>query len=65
MVELSHISSWLWIAGSLVILFIVVRFFSHILASIFHSILRFFWHGCITVVVVFVIYFILRATHIL
>ena len=65
MVDLSHISSWIWIAGSLVFLFVVLRFFSHILARTVHVVLGFFWHGCITVIVLFVLYFILRATHIL
>ncbi len=65
MIDLSHISSWIWIAGGLMLLFIVFRFFSHILARIVHFVLSFFWHGCITVIVLFVLYFILHATHIL
>ena len=65
MVDLSHFSSWMWIIASLVILFVIFRFFSHIVARIIHLVMSFFWHGCLTIIVLFVIYFILRATHIL
>lgn len=65
MIDISHISSWIWIVAALAILFVVFRFFSHIVARIFHFVIGFFWHGCITLIVLFVIYFILRAVHIL
>jgi len=61
MVNLSHVSSWIWIIASVVILFILVRYFFHIVVHIFHFIFSFFWHGCATVIVLLVIYFILRA----
>ncbi len=60
-IDLSNISSWIWIAAALVILFIIFRFFFHIVIRIFHFLLSFFWHGCITVIVLLAIYFILRA----
>jgi hypothetical protein len=49
----------------LVIVFIIFRFFFHIVLRIFHFAMSFFWHGCITAIVLLVIYFILRALHIL
>jgi len=64
MIDLSHHSSWIWIIASLVILFIAFRFFSHIVARILH-VMSFLWRGCLTIIVLFVLYFILLATHIL
>ena len=64
MINLSHISSWIWITISLVIIFVIIRFFFHIVVRIFHFVMSFFWHGCATVIVLFVIYLILRALHI-
>jgi len=64
-IDLSNISSWVWIIMGLVIVFVILRYFFHVVVSIFHFITRFFWHGCITVVVLLVIYYILRALHIL
>jgi hypothetical protein len=64
-IGLSHFSSWIWLAAGLVILFVVFRFFSHIVVRIFHFIMSFFWHGCITIIVLFIIYYILRAMGIL
>ena len=60
-IDLSNISSWIWIATALVILFIIFRFFFHIVIRVFHFLLSFFWHGCITAIVLLAIYFILRA----
>ena len=59
--DLSNISSWVWIVVWLVTLFVVFRFFSHII----HFVMSFFWHGCITLVVLFVIYYILRSVGLL
>ncbi|HSB02435.1 MAG TPA: hypothetical protein VLE49_17415 [Anaerolineales bacterium] len=61
MIDLTHISSWIWILGSVVIVILLLRFFSHI----FHIIIRFFWHGCATAFVLLAAYFILRSLHIL
>ena len=61
MVDLSNISSWVWLVVWLVILFLVFRFFSHIVIRIIHFVMSFFWHGCITLIVLFVIYYILRS----
>ncbi len=60
-IDLSHINAWVWIIAGLVIVFIVLRYFFHVVVHIFHFIMNFFWHGCITVIVLLVIYFILRA----
>lgn len=65
MVDLSNISSWVWIIVGLIIVFVVFRFFSHIVGNIFHFVMSFFWHGCITLIVLFVIYYILRSVGIL
>jgi hypothetical protein len=61
MIDLSHISSWIWIVASIVIVLLALRFFSHL----FHIVIRFFWHGCATAVVLLAAYFILRSLHIL
>ncbi len=61
MINLSHISPWIWIVIGVVILFLIFRFFSHIV----HFIVNFFWHSCLVVVVLVVIFFILRALHVL
>ncbi len=61
MVNLLHVSSWVLIAAGVVIAIVVLRFFSHLL----HFVLRFFWHGCATAVVLLAVYFILRTLHIL
>jgi hypothetical protein len=63
-INLSHISSWIWITISLLVVFVMFRFFFHIMVRIFHFVISFFWHGCITAIVLLVIYFILRALHI-
>ena len=54
MVDLSNISSWVWIVVWLVILFLVFRFFSHIVLRLIHFAMSFFWHGCITLIVLFI-----------
>lgn len=63
--DLSVISSWFWIIIGLVITFVILRYFFHVVVHIFHFVMSFFWHGCITLIVLFVIYFILRASHLL
>ena len=62
-IDLASLSSWIWIAVALVIGFVIFRFFFHIVVKVFHFILSFFWHGCVMVMVLLVIYFILRALH--
>ena len=64
MIDLSHISAWIWIAAGLVIVFIILRYFLHIVVHIVHFIMSFFWHGCATAIVLLLIYFILRALHV-
>ena len=61
MINLSHISAWIWILIGVVTLFLILRFFSHIV----HFIVNFFWHSCLVVVVLVVIFFILRVLHVL
>jgi len=60
-----HINSWIWLIVALVLIFVVLRFFSHIAGHLFHFVVGFFWHGCITAVAILAIYFVLRAFHIL
>lgn len=61
MVNLTHISSWIWILGAVVVAIIALRFFSHL----FHIVIRFFWHGCATIVVLLAAYFLLHSLHVL
>ena len=57
MVNLTHISSWILIAGAVVVAIVLLRFFSHL----FHFIVRFFWHGCATAVVLVAVYVLLHS----
>jgi hypothetical protein len=45
-IDLSNIglSTWIWIIAGIVIVFIILRFFFHIVIRIIHFALRFFWH---------------------
>jgi hypothetical protein len=63
--DLHDISSWLWIVIGLVTAFIVLRYFFHVVVHLFHFVMSFFWHGCLTFIALFVLYFILRAAHLL
>ena len=63
--DLSAISSWIWIIIGLVILFVILRFFFHIVLQIFHFLMSFFWHGCATVIVLLALYYVLRILHVL
>lgn len=65
MVNLSHLSTWIWLLAALIFLFLILRFFSHIVAHIFHFVVNFFWHGCAIVVVLIVVYLLLRSLHLL
>lgn len=64
-VNLSDISSWFWLAIGLVIAFLILRYFFHVVVHIFHFIMSFFWHGCATVLVLIAVYYVLRVLHIL
>ena len=64
-IDLSNISSWIWTIAGLVIVFIILRFFLHIVVRVFHFVMSFFWHGCITAIVLLVIYYILKALGVL
>ena len=63
--DLHVINSWLWIVIGLVTAFIVLRYFFHVVVHLFHFVMSFFWHGCLAFIVLFVLYFILRAAHLL
>ena len=64
-IDLSGVGAWVWIAVAIVIAFVVFRYFFHIVVRIIHFAISFFWHGCATAIVLLVLYFILRAFHIL
>ncbi|HEX9331340.1 MAG TPA: hypothetical protein VF896_05605 [Anaerolineales bacterium] len=64
-IDLSAVSSWIWITVGLVIVFVILRFFFHIVVGVFHFLTRFFWHGCSMAVVLLALYFVLRAFHVL
>lgn len=61
MINLTHISSWIFIAATIVVAIVILRFFSHLV----HYVFRFFWHGCFTAVVLLALYVVLRTLHIL
>ncbi|HVN14373.1 MAG TPA: hypothetical protein VMT73_01435 [Anaerolineales bacterium] len=63
-IDFSNITSWIWIVAAVVILFIIFRFFFHIVVRVFHFVMSFFWHGCALVVGLLILYFILRAFHV-
>lgn len=64
-IDLSNINSWIWLILGLVILFVILRYFIHIVVQIAHFVLSFFWHGCAIAVVLSVLYLILRAIGVL
>ena len=64
-INLSSINSWIGLIIGLVILFIILRYFFHVVVQIAHFILSFFWHGCAVVFVLLVLYLILRAMGVL
>ena len=64
-IDLSNINSWIWLILGLAILFVILRYFFHIVVQIVHSVLGFFWHGCSVAVVLLVLYLILRAIGVL
>ena len=57
MINLIHMNSWVLIAGVVVVAILVLRFFSHLL----HFVVRFFWHGCATAVVLVAAYVLLHS----
>ncbi len=61
MINLLHVSSWVFIVAGVIVAIVILRFFSHLI----HFVLRFFWHGCATAVVLLAAYFILHTLHIL
>lgn len=61
MINLLHVSSWIWVVSALVVAVVVLRFFSHFV----HIVIRFFWHGCATLVVLVAAYILLHSLHIL
>ena len=66
-IDLSNIgfSSWIWIVGGLVIVFIIIRFFLHIVIHVIQFALRFFWHGLSVIILLLILYFILHALNII
>jgi hypothetical protein len=64
-IDLSSINSWIWLVLGLVILFVILRYFFHVVVKIVHFVLSFFWHGCAVAVVLFVLFLILRAIGVL
>ena len=59
------LSTWIWIIASVVILFILLRFFLHIVLRILHFMLRFFWHGLSVIILLLILYFILHALNVI
>ncbi len=61
MINLTHISSWIFIVAAIVVAIVILRSFSHLV----HFVFRFFWHGCFTAVVLVALYVVLHTLHIL
>jgi hypothetical protein len=40
---------------ALVLVFVIVRYFFHIIVHIFHFVTNFLWHGCVIVVVLAIV----------
>jgi len=59
------LSSWIWIIASIVIVFVILRFFLHIVLRILHFALRFFWHGLSVIILLLILYFILHALNVI
>jgi hypothetical protein len=66
-IDLSNIafSTWIWIITGIVIVFIILRFFLHIVIRIIHFVLRFFWHGLSVIILLLILYFILHALNVI
>lgn len=62
--DFSHFSTWVWMAVGLLCAFVILRYFFHIIVHMFHLVLGFFWHGCIVVVALFVIFYALHIMHV-
>jgi hypothetical protein len=45
---------------ALVLVFVIVRYFFHIIAHIFHFVTSFLWHGCVIVVVLAIVLSVLH-----
>jgi hypothetical protein len=43
-----------------VLVFIIIRYFFHVIVHIFHFVSSFLWHGCVIVVVLAIVLFILH-----
>jgi hypothetical protein len=59
--DLSSLSSWAWIALGLLLAFVVIRYFLHLVVRI----LGFFWHVGLAALLLFLLYFALHAWHVL
>ena len=64
-IDLSNINSWIWLILGVAILFVILRYFLHLVVKIVHFVLSFFWHGCAVAVVLLVLYLILHAIGVL
>jgi len=64
-IDLSNINSWIWLILGSALLFVILRYFLHVVIQIVHAVLGFFWHGCSVAVVLLALYLILRAMGVL
>ncbi len=51
---------WMIIIIALVLVVIIARYFLHIVAHILHFIIHFFWHGCGTILIILIIWYLLH-----
>ena len=51
---------WAIIIVALVLVLIIARYFLHIVTHILHFIMRFFWHGCGTILFILLVWYLLH-----
>jgi len=56
----SSILQWAVIIVALVLVFIIVRYFLHIVTHILQFVLHFFWHGCGTILIILIVWYLLH-----
>jgi len=56
----SPVVQWAILIFALIVIFIVLRYFFHIIMHVVRFIFRFFWHGCITVTLIIILLSILH-----
>lgn len=56
----NSVIQWAIIIITLVLVVIIARYFFHIVAHILHFIMGFFWHGCGTILIILIVWYLLH-----